>query len=131
MRSEPLAEALRFQRAAAKQGFDWRVTRELWDKLAEEIAELKRARTGQARFEELGDLMFMLVNLARHLGVEPGRALAAATRKFQRRYALILKHLEALPPLGHPQRLEAMEALWQEAKRREKRTPGRRVRPAG
>ena len=116
----PLAEAMKLQRAAARQGFDWRETGDLWAKLAEEIAELRAARTRPQRKEELGDLMFMLVNLARHLGVEPAGALAAANRKFQRRYAHIRKHLRALPPLPDRRRLDAMEQLWQQAKRRER-----------
>lgn len=120
--NEPLNEALHLQRLAAEQGFDWRETRELWDKLAEEIAELEAAtQEGPARIEdELGDLLFMAVNLARHLGVDAGAALTAANAKFQRRYAHIQRHQHTLPPLGDPARLDAMEALWQAAKRAER-----------
>lgn len=118
---DPLTQALRLQRAAARQGFDWRHLRELWEKLEEETHELRRARNRRERAEELGDLLFMLVNLARHLGVQPSRALAAANRKFERRYAWIMRHRSRLPPLRDARRLEAMETLWQEAKRLEKR----------
>lgn len=95
---------------------------ELWDKLAEEIAELKQAATQSrdAAEDELGDLLFMAVNLARHLGVDPVSALARANAKFTRRFAYIAARLERLPPMGDARRLEAMEALWQEAKRLEK-----------
>jgi len=118
--SEPLNEALRLQREAAAEGFDWTEAAGLWDKLAEEIGELKQAPDAAARTEELGDLLFMAVNLARHLGVDPAAALACANAKFRRRYGYILKHLHELPPRGDPARLDRMEALWQRAKALEK-----------
>jgi len=120
--SEPLQEALRIQLEAAKLGFDWRETRELWDKLAEEVEELKAATAqGHERtLDELGDLLFMAVNLARHLGVDAGAALEHANQKFNRRFGHVLAHLDHLPPAGDPGRLDAMERYWQEAKRFEK-----------
>jgi uncharacterized protein YabN with tetrapyrrole methylase and pyrophosphatase domain len=118
--SDPLAEALRLQREAAAEGFDWTDPAGLWDKLAEEIGELRQAPDAAGRAEELGDLLFMVVNLSRHLDVDPAAALEAANAKFSRRYGHILRHLEGLPPLGDPARLERMEALWQEAKRLER-----------
>ena len=131
MSREPLREAVQAQRAAARRGFDWPRTRAyraaMWDKLAEEIREL-RAVAGNRRLarEELGDLLFMAVNLSRHLGVDATQALAQATRKFQRRYRFILRHESSLPPLNDPRRLAAMERLWQKAKQKEKmfRTKG-------
>lgn len=120
--NEPLAEALNLQLAAAELGFDWRELPELWGKLAEEIGELEQAVSeGPDRIEdELGDLLFMAVNLARHLGADPVRALKRANSKFNSRFDYILKNIEQVPPMGHPQRLDAMEALWQQAKRLEK-----------
>lgn len=121
--SESLAEALRIQLEAAALGFDWRHLDELWDKLAEEVVELKAA-AGQGRDaaeDELGDLLFMAVNLARHLQVDPVAAMNRVNAKFNRRFAHIVGHLDRVPPLGHPQRLERMEELWQEAKKEEKR----------
>jgi uncharacterized protein YabN with tetrapyrrole methylase and pyrophosphatase domain len=120
-RQAPIGAALAMQRAAAREGFDWRRLRDLWLKLAEEIDELRAARDAAERREELGDLLFMLVNLARHLEVDPTRALREANRKFTRRYAFVRRHLDALPALGDRRRLDAMEALWQEAKRKERR----------
>jgi uncharacterized protein YabN with tetrapyrrole methylase and pyrophosphatase domain len=116
-----LHQAIQLQRDAARNGFDWRRKADLWPKVAEEIAELRAARSPQHRREELGDLLFMIANLARHLGVDPEAALASASRKFKRRYGFILRHAADLPPLKDPRRLDAMEALWQEAKRRERR----------
>jgi uncharacterized protein YabN with tetrapyrrole methylase and pyrophosphatase domain len=119
--ANPVAAALQLQRAAARQGFDWRELAELWAKLHEEIGELRAARNQRERQEEFGDLLFMLLNLARHLGVHPARALTAANRKFMRRYAHIRRHFKTLPPLRDPRRLQAMEELWQAAKARERR----------
>lgn len=121
--AEPLEQALQQQREAAVLGFDWRHVDELWDKLAEEIGELKEAvhDSQDAVEDELGDLLFMAVNIARHLGVDAGSALRRSNAKFARRFAHICGHLDSLPPPGDPQRLDAMEALWQEAKRQEKR----------
>lgn len=122
--ADPLDAAMQMQREAAALGFDWRQLAELWDKLAEETAELQHAATQgrDAAEDELGDLLFMAVNLARHLGVEPGAALHRANRKFSRRFAHVTAQLEHLPPLGSADRLDAMEALWQEAKRLERGT---------
>lgn len=122
--SDTLAEAMRLQREAAELGFDWRHLDELWDKLAEETEELKVA-AGQSRAaatDELGDLLFMAVNLARHLGVDPAEALRSTNAKFTRRFAHVTASLENLPAIGDPRRLEEMEALWQQAKRAEKNT---------
>ncbi len=117
--SEALLEALELQRNAAALGFDWRHLDELWAKLAEEIAELRDAvPKGQvATTDELGDLLFMAVNLARHLEIDPVAALVSTNDKFQRRFAHIVKNLEKLPPMGDPRRIDAMEVLWQDAKR--------------
>lgn len=119
---DPLAEALRLQYAAAALGFDWRHLGELWDKLAEETRELQQAagESRDAAEEELGDLLFMAVNLARHLQVDPSAALVRANAKFVRRFAHVTAAPDQLPPPGDPRRLEAMEARWQQAKRNEK-----------
>ncbi|HEY1076236.1 MAG TPA: MazG nucleotide pyrophosphohydrolase domain-containing protein [Fontimonas sp.] len=120
--SDPLDEALQLQREAARLGFDWRHLDELWDKLAEEALELQQAakQSRDAAEDELGDLLFMAVNLARHLGVEPAAALRRANAKFSRRFAHVQAGLAGLPPLGDPRRLDAMEVRWIEAKRFEK-----------
>ena len=117
-RPEPLGHARAVQRAAARLGFDWPAgDPRAWRKLAEEIRELK-AVAGNRRLaeEELGDLLFMVVNLSRHLHVDPDRALRHATRKFSRRFAYVMKG--TFPPLGDRRRLGAMEKRWLEAKKR-------------
>ena len=122
-RREPLGRAARVQRSAARTGFDWAEAGDpaLWAKLHEEIRELKAVARDRAKAaEELGDLLFAVVNVARHLRVDPSRALAGAIRKFERRYGYVIRHGRGLPRKGDPRRLAAMERLWQEAKRREK-----------
>lgn len=117
---DPLADALQLQLDAAAEGFDWNDLDGVWDKLHEEIAELREAADAAHRQEELGDLLFMLVNLARHLGLDAPSALAAANAKFRRRYGHVRAGLDGYAPIGDPQRLVQMEARWQDAKRREK-----------
>ena len=118
--SDPMTEARQLQLEAAAEGFDWQDVTGAWDKLTEEVGELRSAGTLQERLEELGDLLFMVINLSRHLGVDAAEALAAANDKFRRRYGFVAAHLAQLPPLGDPARLERMEALWTQAKRLEK-----------
>lgn len=122
-KADPLRTALRLQRAAARQGFDWpRGDRRLWDKFAEEIGELKAVQRDRRRAaDELGDLLFMIVNLARHLDLDLHAALSGTNRKFARRYGHVMRQARMLPPLGDPKRLDRMEALWVEAKRLEQR----------
>lgn len=116
--TDVLIDALNIQRAAAKLGFDWRELSELWDKLAEEIGELQQAVSqGPERMQdELGDLLFMVVNLARHLKIDPTQALIHANDKFTNRFKHVIDNFDNIPETGHPQRLEVMERFWQEAK---------------
>ena len=119
---DPLREARRLQQAAARRGFDWpKGDPALWGKLLEEIRELRAVAGNRRRSEEeLGDLLFMVVNLSRHLKVDARRALARAMKKFSRRFGYVMKHAAQLPPLGDKRRLAAMEKLWQEAKMRKR-----------
>ena len=114
--TEPMRDALRIQNEAAAVGFDWNSLADVWDKLHEEIGEVQEADTGAHRTEEIGDLLFMIVNLARHLGVDPIAALHLANAKFTRRFAYVMEHARDLPPLGDPRRLDQMETQWQRAK---------------
>lgn len=114
-----LQHALRLQQSAAADGFDWTEFESLWAKLAEEIAELRAARDGAEQREELGDLLFMVVNIARHLHIDAEQALVAANAKFSRRYSQVVADAKSLPPLGDPRRLPEMERRWQAAKAHE------------
>jgi uncharacterized protein YabN with tetrapyrrole methylase and pyrophosphatase domain len=107
------------QRKAAKVGFDWPDVDGALPKIAEEAAEVREAvRHGDDRMvhEELGDLLFAVVNVARHLGVEPEAALRAATQKFRRRF----EQVEALAVERgvdlHAADLATLEALWDHIK---------------
>lgn len=114
-----LNRILRQQQAAAEQGFDWPDQAPLWDKLAEEIAELRADAQDPARAsEELGDVLFMVLNIARHLELDPARALEGAAARFAERFDYVMAEPSALPPMKHPDRLAVMEARWQEAKRK-------------
>lgn len=119
--SELLTISRELQEAAASEGFDWPDVAPLWDKIAEELGELReaveQAQGAARRQDELGDLLFVIVNLARHLQVDPAAALAGANDKFRRRYGHVMAQAATLPPRGSAERLDRMEALWQEAKR--------------
>jgi nucleoside triphosphate diphosphatase len=115
-----LTRALKLQRRAARGGFDWPDAAPVLDKIGEEVEELRAELEGPgspARLEdELGDLLFAVVNLARHLEVDPDAALARTNRKFERRFRAIE---QALADSGRSVRgtpLDQLEALWQQAK---------------
>ncbi len=117
-----LLRALKLQKRAARVGFDWPDPGQVLDKVAEEAAELVEARDQltQAQVEEeMGDLLFAMVNLARHLDVDPEAALRQANRKFERRFKGIEDALEAGGRNVTDASLEEMEALWQAQKGRE------------
>ena len=115
-----LLRAEKLQKRAASVGFDWDNAHKVIEKIAEEAREVAEAETQADRAEEIGDLLFVVANLARHLKVDPEDALRAANAKFVRRF----HHIEAaLAAAGrHPKdaSLEEMEALWQDAKAKEK-----------
>jgi ATP diphosphatase len=106
-----LERAAKLQRRAARVGFDWPDAAGPRAKIDEELAELDREREQDRRTEELGDLLFAVVNLARHLNIDPEEALRQANRKFERRFRAI----ETAPGFAD-MGLEEKEALWAEAK---------------
>ena len=119
-----LAYAAKVQRKAASVGFDWDDVDGALPKIGEEAAELAAARDDVvAATDELGDLLFAVVNVARHLDVDPEAALRAATAKFRRRFeaveALAATRGLSLDVLD----LDALDALWDEIKAGERRPP--------
>ncbi len=107
---------------AARINFDWPTPDQVLEKLEEELAELHDARLRQdheALTEEMGDILFVMANLARKLDVDPEEALRRANAKFTRRFQHIERRLAEQGRTG-PQPLDDMEALWLEAKRAEK-----------
>lgn len=120
-----LTRGLKLQKKAATVGFDWGEAAPILDKLEEETAELREAlaRGDQAHIaEEYGDLLFVLVNLARHLDIEPEAALNDANGKFSRRFRYIEASLAIQEIALQDATLDQMEALWNEAKQKEKQS---------
>ncbi len=114
-----LTEALKLQEQAAKVGFDWSEAEPILDKIEEEIGELHEAlRAGEPDkiSDELGDLIFALANIGRHVKTDPEQALRGTNIKFRRRFGYIEKTLEANGETLQAATLERMEELWQEAK---------------
>ena len=122
-----LSRAAKLQKRAAQVGFDWPEALPVLDKVREELDEVLEAMSEndpQAIAEELGDLLFVVVNLVRHLKVEPEAALRAANGKFERRFRFIE---QALRDAGRPIEncsLDELDALWGEAKKQEKAALG-------
>jgi ATP diphosphatase len=122
-----LTRAVKLQNRAARVGFDWPSTGDVLDKLVEEAREVVEARdtlSAEALEEEIGDLFFVMANLARHLKVDPEAALRAANRKFSRRFARIEDWLAETGRKPADSTLEEMDALWTRAKAEEKLVPG-------
>jgi ATP diphosphatase len=121
-----LTRALKLQEKAGKVGFDWNDPRAVLAKLREEIDEVEAeldAGDAQRVADEVGDLLFAVANLARHLRADPETALRGANAKFERRFAHIESRLSAEGRTPGGASLDEMEALWDEAKRRERARP--------
>ncbi len=122
-----LLRAYKLQKRAARVGFDWGAVGPVLDKIAEEAREVAEARDElghEALTEEIGDLLFALANLSRHLDVDPEAALRHANAKFTRRFAAIEAGLAAQGKAPQEATLEEMDALWIAAKAQERKTPG-------
>ena len=118
-----LTRALKLQKRAARVGFDWPSTDEVLDKIVEEAGELVEARdtlSAAELAEEFGDLMFVMVNLGRHLGLDAEAALRGANAKFSRRFGRIEDWLGARGATPAQSDLAEMDALWNRAKTEEK-----------
>ncbi len=110
-----LTRALKLQAKAAKAGFDWPSVDNVYDKIAEEVAEF-RAAPDDKKAEEFGDILFALANVARHLGIDPEAALRGTNAKFERRFAYIEQRLAADGRKPAESTLLEMDRLWDEAK---------------
>jgi tetrapyrrole methylase family protein/MazG family protein len=116
-----LQRAYRIQQRAAKVGFDWKKADDVWEKIREELWELRKAlrkKNPKEQEEEFGDLLFALVNYARFLRVNPENALRGTTERFIARFRYIEKQLERRGRDVHGSSLEEMDTLWNEAKRK-------------
>jgi ATP diphosphatase len=119
-----LTRALKLQQKAGRVGFDWNDVHAVLRKIREEADEVEvalLAREDEAAASEVGDLLFAAVNLARHLQADPETLLRATNRKFERRFGEIERGLAAQGKAPQDASLAEMEALWEEAKKEEKR----------
>ncbi len=118
-----LTRAVKLQNRAARVGFDWPEPAQVLDKIAEETAEIRTALEQKAPkdsiAEEIGDLLFAVVNLTRHLEVDSETALRAANRKFERRFRRVEQLLAAQGKEPAGSTLDEMEAAWVQAKQDE------------
>ncbi|GAB6091459.1 nucleoside triphosphate pyrophosphohydrolase [Spirochaeta dissipatitropha] len=137
----PLERAYRLQKKAAKAGFDWNTAEPVWDKIAEELAETREAWAARAETavrastaapqseaaarerehleEELGDLLFSVVNVARFLKIDPAVAMQRSNAKFDRRFRYVEKNMKVRGSEMCQDSFDEMDALWEEAKRLE------------
>ncbi|MGE3905581.1 MAG: MazG family protein, partial [Reyranellaceae bacterium] len=119
-----LMRAEKLQKRAARVGFEWPDVRQVFDKVEEELGEVRAevdgARDKERLTDEIGDVLFVVANLARQLGVDPEVALRHANAKFERRFGHVERSLQAGGRTLQQASLEEMEDLWQEAKRLER-----------
>lgn len=117
-----LLKAVKLTKYAAVIGFDWPDVHSVLHKLDEEVAELKQAINEQSKAEmqdELGDLMFVCANIARHLQIDPAATLRHANRKFKRRFQAVEKAAKRQQPNRQKYDLRQLDLLWHEVKKQE------------
>ncbi len=114
-----LKRAQKLQKRAARVGFDWPSVQPVFDKIDEEVEELKHeveTDDKQAQTEEMGDLLFSCVNLARHLDIDAEEALRGCSQKFEKRFAYVEQKMNQADKSMHDCDIEELENAWQEAK---------------
>jgi len=118
-----LIRAQRLQQKASYAGFDWEKVEQVWDKVHEEIQELKEAQKEENREhleEEIGDVLFSVVNLARFLDISAENSLRRTSNKFTRRFKLVEKELKNRGKSVEDSNLEEMDTIWNQVKEEEK-----------
>jgi len=114
-----LAQAVKLQKKASKVGFDWNDKHAVLAKIREELDEFEEEMDNNdnaAQTDELGDILFALANLARHLKIDPDTALRGTNMKFRKRFAYIEQNIDKTGVSLKEASLRAMDALWDEAK---------------
>ena len=117
-----LIRAQRLQQKASYAGFDWDKVEQVWDKIHEEILELKEAQSNNEKehiAEEIGDVLFSVVNLARFLDIPAEDALRRTNKKFTDRFSQVEAELKKRGKMVEDSSLEEMDAIWNEAKQNE------------
>ena len=114
----PLERAYKIQKKAAKAGFDWPDIQGVWDKVHEEIDEVKEVSPDNPEHlkEEIGDLLFSVVNISRYLGIDPADALHECNRKFTTRFSFVEKEMQKENLEMNQDNFEKMDQLWEESK---------------
>lgn len=112
-----IVKAYRMQEKAAQVGFDWPEIGQVWDKVEEELTELKEAESAQHKEEEFGDLLFALINYARFSGINPDDALEKTNQKFKRRFEFIEQQADSIQRPLIDMSLDEMDQLWNQAKK--------------
>jgi MazG family protein len=121
-----LQRSVKLQKRARKVGFDWPSAEPVLEKLDEELAEMRSAMAGDDRDameDELGDLLFATINLARQLEIDPGTALRRANAKFEHRFRAMEDAVGGHDGLDSMS-LDEMEDLWQKVKKQQVKEPG-------
>lgn len=116
-----LKRAQKLQKRAAREGFDWPNVEPVWKKIEEELQELREAmqqKKSQNIFEEIGDVLFSCVNLARHIDIDAEESLRACNKKFENRFSYIEGSLAKAGKSVSGCSLDRLEVLWQEAKQK-------------
>jgi tetrapyrrole methylase family protein/MazG family protein len=111
-----LMKAVKLQKKAAQVGFDWKKVEEIYDKVEEEIGEMKEA-TGEEKINEIGDVLFAVVNVARFLKIDPEEALSRTNLKFKERFEYIEQQLNDTNKTFQDTTIEEMEQWWQQSKK--------------
>ncbi|MEL6671777.1 MAG: nucleoside triphosphate pyrophosphohydrolase [Bacteroidota bacterium] len=111
-----LIKAHRMQEKAAHMGFDWEKKSEVWEKVEEEIQEFKGANSPEEKADEMGDLLFALVNYCRFEGINAEDALARASAKFKRRFQSVERQSTEMGRALKDMSLAEMDVLWEKAK---------------
>lgn len=118
-----LLQAYRIQDKVSNVGFDWQKKEDVWEKVKEEIFEFEpyRLTNSEEKINEFGDLLFSLVNYARHIGIHPEEALAKSNKKFKRRFQFVEQRMKETGKEWVDTSLEQMDEFWNEAKESEKK----------
>lgn len=121
----PLERAFKMQKRVAKVGFDWSHERDVFAKVEEELGEVREhlGDKGRALAEELGDLLFSVVNLCRYVGLDPALVLHRTNEKFARRFAVVEDGMRERDVKMSAETMAQMDELWESAKAAERREP--------
>ncbi|MDC7232320.1 MAG: nucleoside triphosphate pyrophosphohydrolase [Spirochaetales bacterium] len=114
----PLERAYKIQKKAAKAGFDWPDISGVWDKVHEEIEEVRGVDEGNREYlmEEIGDLLFSVVNIARYMDIDPAEAMHRCNQKFIKRFSYVEENMQEKQLEMNFDNFEIMDQLWDESK---------------